>query len=72
MALPTCPSEIRARHNKMVGFTRRVMSDKRGTMSAECDGLRLTAYGPGGIEVGVVESAADKKRPMDGQKEKRT
>jgi len=27
----------------MVEFTRRVMSDKRGTMSAECDGLRLAA-----------------------------
>jgi hypothetical protein len=32
----------------MVEFKRRVMSDKRGTMSAECDGSGLTAYGPRG------------------------
>jgi hypothetical protein len=30
----------------MVEFTRKVMNDERGTMSAECDGLRLTAHGP--------------------------
>jgi hypothetical protein len=26
-------SDVKARHDKMVGFTRRVVSDKRGTMS---------------------------------------
>ncbi|MCX6843035.1 MAG: hypothetical protein NTX53_12220 [candidate division WOR-3 bacterium] len=33
-------SDVKARHDKMVEFTRRVMSDERGTMNAECDGLR--------------------------------
>jgi hypothetical protein len=37
--LPIFLSDVEARRDKMVEFTRRVMSDKRGTMSAECDGL---------------------------------
>ena len=35
----------RAGHDRMVEFTRRVMSDERGTMSAEGDGGRLTTDG---------------------------
>ena len=47
-ALPVFLSNVKARRDKMVELTRRVMSDNRGTMSAECDadGLQLTAYGP--------------------------
>jgi len=33
----------KAQRDRMVEFTPRVMSDKRGTMSTDYDGLRLTA-----------------------------
>ncbi|MCX6841059.1 MAG: hypothetical protein NTX53_02065 [candidate division WOR-3 bacterium] len=36
---PAFSADAKARHDKMVEFTRRVMSDERGTMSAECDGF---------------------------------
>jgi hypothetical protein len=51
-------SDAKARHDKMVGFTRRTMSDERGTMSSghnriaglvetmmTADSLRPTTYG---------------------------
>ena len=55
----------------MVGFTRKVMGDKRGTMSAgrdgiaglvetmlTADGFRLTASGPDEGRIRATESAA--------------
>jgi hypothetical protein len=63
---PLLRNSVKARQGKMVEFTRRVMSDKRGTMSAghgnaglvetmrmTADGLRLTAHGRGGRRGGV-------------------
>jgi uncharacterized protein YbaA (DUF1428 family) len=41
--LPIFQSDVKARHDKMVVFTWRVMSDKRGTMSA---GRGNAAKGP--------------------------
>lgn len=38
--LPIFPADVKARHDKMVEFTRRVMSDKRGTMSVWRDTSR--------------------------------
>lgn len=33
MTVTTSPDDVRARNDKMVGFARSAMSDKRGTMS---------------------------------------
>jgi hypothetical protein len=39
-------SEVKARHDRMVEFARRTMSDERGTKGAGRDGERLTTHGP--------------------------
>jgi hypothetical protein len=62
-ALPIFLSDVKARRGKMVEFTRRVMSDKRGTMSAECDSLRLAASD--GCSAGnTPELLAVSRKPM--------
>ena len=65
VTLPAFPCEVKARHEKMVELTRRVMSDERGTTSAERDDEQLTAYGSDGCSAGnTPEPLAVSRKPM--------
>jgi hypothetical protein len=54
--LPTFPSDVKARQDKMVGLVETMLKRRR---QLTAHGLRLTAYGQDEVEIRVGEGAAD-------------